>query len=338
MEIAMAHALEIGNNGEVAFALRGEPAWHGLASVLFDADQHVTTNEMLESAYLNNWNVRLEDLTMPEGYRNTSENQLVVRDNPFDSGVDVLSVVGSRYKVVQNEELFAFGDGILDGGATWESAGSIKGGKVVFGSLVVPREFIIDPEGANDKTVTYLLVHTSHDGSTAVQANITPVRVVCQNTLNMAIKDSKQSFKIRHTATVGGRIDEARRVLGLTFDHMDNFEIMAKQLYETAMTDQQFNDIIKAIYAEPDNSSAKVAQTRWNDKVDLLNNLWDNSPTNATIKNTAWGALNTMTERIDYFRTGRKGGEAMIGAASGFDPVVNAEKARILGAIMEFAK
>lgn len=333
----MAHALEIGSNGEVAFALRGEPAWHGLANVLFDKDQHVTTSEMLESAHLNAWDVRLEPLVMPEGYRATTTSQMVVRNNPFDGVVDVLSVVGDRYKVVQNEELFAFGDGILDGGATWESAGSIKDGRVVFGSLVVPREFVIDPEGANDKTVTYLLVHTSHDGSTAVQANITPVRVVCQNTLNMAIKGSKQSFKIRHTATVGGRIDEARRVLGLTFDHMDNFETMAKQLYETAMTDQQFNDIVKAIYTEPEAGSAKVAQTRWDDKVDLLNNLWDNSPTNATIKNTAWGALNTLTERIDYFRTGRKGGEALIGAASGFDPVVNAEKARILGTVLEFA-
>jgi phage/plasmid-like protein (TIGR03299 family) len=333
----MAHALEI-QDGQVAFALRGEPAWHGLANVLFDAEQHVSTSEMLESAKLANWNVRLEDLTMPEGYRNTSENQLVVRTNPFDGVSDVLSVVGSRYKVVQNEELFAFGDGILDGGATWESAGSIKGGRVVFGSLVVPREFILDPQGANDKTVTYLLVHTSHDGSTAVQANITPVRVVCQNTLNMAIKGSNQSFKIRHTATVGGRIDEARRVLGLTFDHMDNFEDMAKELFETSMTDLEFDKLVKSIYAEPETGSAKVAQTRWNDKVDLLHDLWDNSPTNATVKNTAWGALNTLTERIDYFRTGRKGGEALTAAASGFDPVVNAEKARVLGSVLEFAR
>ena len=333
----MAHALEI-QDGQVAFALRGEPAWHGLANVLFDAEQHVSTSEMLESAKLANWNVRLEDLTMPEGYRNTSENQLVVRTNPFDGVSDVLSVVGSRYKVVQNEELFAFGDGILDGGATWESAGSIKGGRVVFGSLVVPREFILDPQGANDKTVTYLLVHTSHDGSTAVQANITPVSVVCQNTLNMAIKGSNQSFKIRHTATVGGRIDEARRVLGLTFDHMDNFEDMAKELFETSMTDLEFDKLVKSIYAEPETGSAKVAQTRWNDKVDLLHDLWDNSPTNATVKNTAWGALNTLTERIDYFRTGRKGGEALTAAASGFDPVVNAEKARVLGSVLEFAR
>ncbi len=333
----MAHALEIGANGEVAFALRGEPAWHKLGKV-FDKDQHITTNEMLESALLSNWNVRLEPLVMPEGYRNSTTSQLVVRDNPFDQTAEVLSVVGDRYKVVQNEELFAFGDGILDGGASWESAGSIKGGKVVFGSLAVPREFILDPQGANDKTVTYLLVHTSHDGSTAVQANITPVRVVCQNTLNMALKDSKQSFKVRHTATVGGRIDEARRVLGLTFDHMDNFEAVAKELFEASMTDLEFDKLVKSIYAEPESGSAKVVQTRYDAKVDLLQDLWAQSPTNANIKNTAWGALNTLTERIDYFRQGRKGGEALVGAASGFDPVVNAEKSRILGAVLEFAR
>lgn len=330
----MAHDLEIGSNGEVAFALRGEPAWHGLANVLFDADAHVTTADMLESAKLNNWNVRLENIPLPEGYRSNQSNQLVVRDNPFDNGTDVLAVVGDRYKVVQNEELFSFGDGILDGGATWESAGSIKNGRVVFGSLVVPREFVLDPEGANDKTTTYLLVHTSHDGSTAVQANITPVRVVCQNTLNMALRGSKQSFKIRHTATVNGRIDEARRVLGLTFDHMDKFEEMAKQLFETEITNDMFTKLVKDLYPEPEDGSAKVAETRWNEKYDLLQHLYLEGPTNQNITGTAWGALNALTERIDYYRQGRKGGEAIIAAASGFDPVVNAEKARVLSAVM----
>jgi len=330
----MAHELEIGANGEVAFALRGEPAWHGLANVLFDAEEHVTTAHMLESAKLNDWNVRLEEIPLPEGYRSNQTNQLVVRDNPFDGGTDVLAVVGDRYKVVQNEDLFSFGDGILDGGATWESAGSIKNGRVVFGSLVVPREFVLDPEGANDKTTTYLLVHTSHDGSTAVQANITPVRVVCQNTLNMALRGSKQSFKIRHTATVDGRIVEARRVLGLTFDHMDKFEEMAKQMFETEITNDQFTNLIKELYPEPEDGSAKVATTRWTEKYDLLQDLYLNGPTNANITGTAWGALNALTERIDYYRQGRKGGEAIVAAASGFDPVVNAEKARVLSAVM----
>lgn len=328
----MAHELEIGENGEVAFALRGEPAWHGLANVLFDENEHVSTAHMLESAKLNDWDVRLMPIPVPEGFRNTTENQIVVRNNPFDGEPDVLAVVGKKYKVVQNEALFAFGDGILDGGATWESAGSIKGGKVVFGSMVVPREFILDPEGANDKTKTYLLVHTSHDGSTAVQANITPVRVVCQNTLNMALAGSKQSFKIRHTSTVEGRIDEARRVLGLTFAHMDAFEDMARELFETEITNDAFTKLITDIYPEPEDG-AKVAVTRWENKIDMLQELYLNGPTNENIKGTAWGALNALTERIDYYRTGRGANETIIAAASGFDPVVNAEKAQILKAV-----
>ena len=333
----MAHALEVSESGEVAFALRGEPAWHGLANVMFDKDAHVTTAEMLEAGKLSGWDVRLEDIPLPEGYRSSQSNQLVVRTNPFDQGTDVLAVVGDRYKVVQNEQLFDFADGILDGGAEWESAGSIKNGRVVFGSMVVPREFILDPKGANDKTVTYLLVHTSHDGSTAVQANITPVRVVCQNTLNMAVQGSKSSFRIRHTATVDGKIDEARRVLGLTFAHMDTFETIAKGMFETKVTDKQWDKLISELYPLDDQSS-KTAQTRHAQKVDTLQALWKVSPTNDTIKNTAWGALNALTERIDYYRTGRKGGEAIVAAASGFDPVVNAEKARVFQAVRTLAK
>lgn len=333
----MVHALEMSESGEVAFALRGEPAWHGLANVLFDADEHVNTSAMLAAARLNDWNVRLEPVTVPDGYRMQSTSQLVVRTNPFDQVADVLAVVGDRYKVVQNEDLFEFADGILDGGATWESAGSIKGGRVVFGSLVVPRSFILDPSGAADETVTYLLVHTSHDGSTAVQANITPVRVVCQNTLNMALKGSKQSFKIRHTRTASGKIDEARRVLGLTFAHMDTFETMASDLFQTTVTDLEFEKIVKAIYPEPEQGAAKNALTVYANKVDTIRDLYFSSPTCANVKGTAWGALNALTERIDYYRTGRGAAENIVAAASGFDPVVNAEKARILGTVREFA-
>jgi phage/plasmid-like protein (TIGR03299 family) len=329
----MAHALEQSTSGETAFALRGAPAWHGLGQV-FDKEQHITTAEMLDMAHLANWNVRLEELTVPDGYRSTTKQQMVIRNNPFDNGTDVLAIVGNRYNVVQNEALFDFGDALLDGGADWESAGSIKNGKVVFGSLTVPKEFILDPQGANDKTVSYLLVHTSHDGSTAVQANITPVRVVCQNTLNMALNGSKQSFKIRHSNTVDGKIALARETLGLTFAHMDNFEIMANSLFAKALNDVEFDKLVKDIYPEPETGSAKSALTVWNDKIDTIYDLYQNGQTNANITGTAWGALNALTERIDYYRTGRKGTDTIKAAASGFDPVVNAEKARILKATL----
>ena len=328
----MAHALEMSDSGEVAFAIRGEPAWHGLANVLFDKDAHVKTADMLKAAKLHDWNVTLEPVVIPDGYRTTKDSYMVTRTNPFDSGTDVLAVVGERYKVLQNEQLFDFGDALLDGGAKWESAGSIKDGRVVFGSLTVPREFILDPKGANDKTVTYLLVHTSHDGSTAVQANITPVRVVCQNTLNMALSGSKQSFKIRHTATVQGKLDLARTALGLTFNHMDTFEALAKKMFEHKVTPKVFNDVVTALYPKPDTTPA--ALTKWQNKMDLIGDIYNVSPTNANIKGTAWGLFNTLTERLDYFRVGRKGTqEGVLAAASGFDPVVNAEKARILTAV-----
>lgn len=332
----MAHALE-GQNGEYAFALRGEPAWHGLGTV-FDQNADIHTADMLRLAHLADWGVAVEPVLVPEGYRVVSENYMVTRTNPFDAGKDVLAFVGKKYRPFQNEALFEFADNILDGGASWESAGSIKDGRVVFGSMVIPREFILDPQGANDKTVTYLLVHTAHDGSSSVQANITPVRVVCQNTLNMALNGSKQSFKIRHTSGTQARVDEARRVLGLTFGHMDNFEVIARQLFEVEIDNKRFHEIISAVYPMPDSSAGKASLTKWESKVDLITDIYHQSPTMTNIKGTAWGALNAMTERIDYFRSARTtDGSALIGAASGFDPSTNAEKALILSAVKELA-
>jgi len=332
----MAHNLEE-QDGQVAFALRGKPAWHNLANRIFSEDEEVSTADMLREAKLDNWNVRLESVTdyLPESYRSIDENLLVVRTNPFDGGTDVLSVVGSRYKVVQNEELFSFADNIHDGNTDvrWESAGSLKKGKVVFGSLDIPRSMVLDPQGANDTTKLYLIVWTSHDGSVAVQAAITPVRVVCQNTLNLAMRNAKQSFKIRHTQSVDGRIQVARETLGLALGYFDEFEKEAQSLFNQSITDKQFSDLIKSIYPKPQGEGKNVLK-RWENKVILLDDLYHNSPTNANIKGTKWGALNAITERLDYFRSGRKGNsDSLMASASGFDPVITAEKNKILQAV-----
>jgi len=335
----MAHNLEE-QNGEVAFALRGKPAWHNLANRIFAQEENVTTQMMLDEAKLSNWNVGLEDIKtfIPDTYRNVGDNFLVTRTNPFDGGKDVLSVVGSRYKVIQNEELFAFADNVLDNdSAKWESAGSLKKGRVVFGSLDIPRTIVLDPQGANDQTKLYLIVWTSHDGSVSVQAAITPVRVVCQNTLNLAMRNAKQSFKIRHTQTAEGRILAAREALGLTFQYADEFQKEAQELFAQEITDKQFSDLIRTLYPKPEldkNGSLK----KWESKVVLLDDLYHNSPTNATIKGTAWGAFNALTERIDYYRSARKGNsENLMASASGFDPVVTAEKNKILKAVKALA-
>ena len=335
----MAHNLEE-QDGQVAFALRGAPAWHNLANRIFAQDENVSTSTMLEEAKLNNWNVRLSDVAdhIPTTWRNTSDNFYVIRDNPFDQGTDVLSVVGKRYKTVQNEELFAFADNVLDNDAAkWESAGSIKKGKVVFGSLDIPREIVLDPQGVNDVTKLYLIVWTSHDGSVAVQAAITPVRVVCQNTLNLAMKTAKQSFKIRHTQTAEGRIVQARQALGLTFAYADAFQKEADELFKQSVTDKQFSELIRNLYPKPEDAT-KASLTKWENKVVTIDDLYHNSPTNSAIKGTGWGAFNALTERLDYYRSSKTGNtDALMAAASGFDPVLTAEKNKILKAVKSLA-
>lgn len=326
----MAHSLEE-MNGEVAFALRGKPAWHNLANAIYGEDQEVTSSQIATDAKLADWNIRLESIGdhIPSDYRNNSDSYLVVRDNPFDQGKDVLSVVGKRYQVVQNEQLLSFGDAIMDGGAKWESAGSIKNGRIVFGSLKFGNGITIDGKGVNDKVNTYLLVHTSHDGSTAVQASITPVRVVCQNTLNMALGRTKQTFKIRHTQTVDGKIMEAREALKLAHAYSEDFEKEANDLYQASVNDKLFNEIILAAYPKPD-KDAKGAIKKWENKIITIGDIYK-SPTTNAISGTAWGVMNAMTERLDYFRTGRgtKASENAMASASGFDIATNAEKNRI---------
>jgi phage/plasmid-like protein (TIGR03299 family) len=332
----MAHELET-VNGETSFASFREPAWHGLGTVF---TEEVSTTEMLKKAKLDNWNVRLEDVEIPNDFESDKGYSFVVRDNPFiDNQKDILGVVGERYVPLQNEDLFDFGDLMLDGGGRWETAGSIKNGRQVFGSLALERETILDPNGVSDKVNTYLLINTSHDGSVAIQASITPVRVVCANTLNLALGNRgrggsvKQSFKIRHTQTASGKVQQAREALGLANAYMDKFDEMAKSMIETEITKSKFDELIELAYPKPEKDS-KGSIKKWETKVDILNGIYVGS-TNSMIAGTAWGAFNALTERLDWYRSARGGNsESILASASGFDPVITAEKNRLLQLVL----
>jgi len=331
----MAHELE----SDKSFASFREPAWHGLGTVF---NEEVTTREMLELANLHDWNVRLEEVEIPAGFNSDKTYNYVARTNPFDrTQTDILGVVGERYRILQNEELFDFGDALLHGGGRGEIAGSIKGGRQVFGSLALERETVLDPNGVSDKVNTYLLVNTSHDGSIAIQASVTPVRVVCANTLNLALgggvgrnRGIKQSFKIRHTQTAQGKIQAAREALGLANVYMDEFDKLAQEMIQQTVTNDKFIEIVNLAYPRPEEDK-KGAVSKWNTKVEMLEEIYT-GPYNDTIAGTAWGALNALTERIDWHRQGRKGSnEAVLAGASGFDPMVNAEKNRLLQVVRQ---
>ena len=329
----MAHDLEIGSNGEVAFASLRQPAWHNLGTVF---ENEVNTAEMLKLAHLDGWNVRLEDIAVPDTFASDKTYSFVTRTNPFDKNQnDILGVVGERYKVLQNEDLFSFGDNIIDGGGRWETAGSIKNGRIVFGSIALQDSITLDPNGRADKIDNYLLINTSHDGSVAIQASITPVRVVCANTLNLALtafkgkNASKQSFKIRHTQTAEGKIAVAREALGLAHKYIDEFSVMANAMIEKEITNAQFDKIVELAYPAPE-KDAKGSQKKHDSKIDLLQSIYVGQY-NDTISGTAWGAYNALTERLDWYRNSRGGNnESIYASASGFDPVINAEKNRLM--------
>lgn len=338
----MSAGIEISVDGfEQAFASRSEPGWHQLGTVF---EGELTTAEMLKTAHLDNWNVRLQEVEVPgvSPERFAVPAFATVRDNPFDGKPDVLGFVGSRYKVSQNEELLAFGDNLLDGGGRWETAGSIKGGRTIFASLAMEYDHVIDPQGAADKIKSYLLVTTSHDGSSPISAHNTPVRVVCQNTLPMGIKAAKQSFKVRHTATLEGKILAAREALGISQDYFAKFAEVADALYAKPMTTAQFIKFATKLYPKPEKESAKSSFTRWQNKIDLLGDLFTGQAevnTSANIMGTAWAGYNALTEALDWYRKPRKGNaESVLVAASGFDPVIAAEKARITTAALALVK
>lgn len=307
-------------------------AWHTLAKQIFRPSDHVNTKTMLEQSGLANWNVRKEPVIYPAGVTPITDEFMVLRDTP--TGVQSMAIVGDKYKTYQNEELFSFGDNLLDGGATWESAGFFRNGRTVFGALTIDRELVLDPTGANDKTNTYLLVTTSHDGSSSIRAAVTPVRVICQNTLSLAWKTAKkanQSWSVRHTQGTAGRIAEAQAALKLTHAYLDEFETMARELYETPITTVQFDKMYETIYPKPDINAKSGALTLWDKKFDLTRGLYLSGNTNANITGTKWGALNAMTERIDWYR-GKDGEitEGLAVAASGLETGIQQEKARIL--------
>jgi phage/plasmid-like protein (TIGR03299 family) len=333
----MAHDIET-QNGKASFASLREPAWHKLGTVFEDEKN---TAEMLQAAQLDNWDVRLQDVEYPAPLVANKEFKYVIRTNPTDSAQhDVLGIVGNTYKPLQNEDLFSFGDNILDGGGRWETAGSLKGGRVVFGALALERETILDPSGVADKIKTYLLVTTSHDGSIAIQASVTPVRVVCANTLNVALNriatknGVKQSFKIRHTSTVEGKVQSARETLQLTDLYMDEFDVMAKAMFAKEVTAKDFFNIIVASYPKPD-ADVKGALTKWENKVDVINDIYTGE-FNGMIAGNAWGAYNALTERLDWYRNPRgDSSESVLSGASGFDATINAEKARLLKVVKD---
>lgn len=304
------------------FASHREPAWHGLGTVF---DEEVTDyNKMLNLAGLNGWNVRKEALVTETGIA-VPGHYATVRDSITSDGVATIpmGVVGERYETVQNENAFSILQSLADG-ARWETAGALGDGSRVFGSLAFERETVLDPNGVSDVVRQYALCVNSHDGSTPFMFMSTPVRVVCQNTLNMAMGKNKGLIKIRHTATADDRSKAAAALWRAEHAYVDAFETEAQTLFSAPFSDKQYENAFTTLFPKPE-EDVKGSLTKWENRRGLFMQAWNGSP-NAGIKGTAWGAVNALSEANQWgrnMRQGAKGQESFFAAGAGLDGPTN---------------
>ncbi len=270
---------------ESMFSARLTP-WHQLGTVV---PSELTAREALVAAELD-WTVSKEPMhTMTaEGMRMIDTHEATVRS----SDSSVLGVVGKGYEVIQNSTMLDWAENLVDtGDAQFTTAGSLRDGKIVFAALELNADMQLP---GNDKIMPYLIVASSHDMSLSFKAFTSPTRVVCMNTLRMAIGRTQTSWTIKHTATADYRLDAARRVLGLTIGYYDEFSAAAHAMVDQEVRDVGYRNIQKKLLPTP-----KKATTRQKDRVLTERHKMDRFYTSGTVgefKGTAWGVFNAVNE------------------------------------------
>lgn len=227
-------------NVESMFYVRETP-WHGLGTKVMEAPD---SEGALIAAGLN-WNVVQEPIF-------TGENEPIrgYKANIRDSDRRVLGVVTDRYKVIQNHEAFAFTDELLGQGVRYETAGSLQDGKKVWLLAHMPHEYIISGE----RISPYLLFSNTHDGSGAIKVALTPIRVVCNNTLNLALSTAKRSWSMVHTGDIRSKMQEARDTLFMAERYMDELGKEFEALRLKKLPDQKVMEYIEVLLPVEDGS------------------------------------------------------------------------------------
>ena len=305
----MSHDIE--TRGDLAaFVANRTPAWHMLGTVV--EDDNLTVADAMRLAYLDGWNVHLEPLMVPVGddtdlrFIGVPGMSATVRTNPFDrSTFDALGVVSNNYAVAQVEDVAEFAQNVADEGLVVDAAGSLNGGRRYFFTFRLPTT--IDVGGA-DPIQTFFMVASSHDGSLANTGIVTPVRVVCQNTLTASLgTQTEQRFSFRHVGEgLKGKVDEARQAIGTVFAAQDEWAQNAAEWLDREVTAAEFDKIVTGLFPLDEDAPA-VTITRTEEKRDTYRILYEVAPTQANIRGTAWAALMAATEQQEWFGRTIKG-------------------------------
>lgn len=312
----MAHNINFNEQkGQHSFFSVKQKAWHGLGQVVSD---YPNSTDAIKFAGLD-YTVEKRKLFI---YKNENQNADDGKDSKIE-GIQVpdylatirtdtqqvLGVVGKDYEVVQNTEAFNFFDAIVDGeGIQYETAGALGKGERIFITAKLPGYIKV---GSDDLIEKYLFLTTSHDGFGSITAAFTPVRIVCQNTLNAALRNSSNSIKIRHTQNAKERLEEAHKVMGISNKLSEELEIIFNRWSKVFITDAEVKKLIQQAMA-PSKEVLQNLQSGNSDELstcfkNICDNVFEYSMINPsqqipTTKGTLFGAYNSIT---GYFQNVR---------------------------------
>ena len=243
-----------------------------------------------------NWKVLQEPV-----YTENEELIQGYKANVRDTDRKVLGVVTDRYKVIQNEEAFAFTDTLLGEGVRYETAGSLQEGRRVWMLARLPREFIIGGE----RISPYMVFSNTHDGSGAVKTALTPIRVVCNNTLNLALRTAKRSWSMIHTGDISGKIEEAKNTLLLADEYMTALGQEFEDLRKIKLSEKQVLDYIKILLPMEENYS--LLQKRGVEKLraDMKMRYFD-APDLKDVGNNGYRFVNAVSDFATHSTPRRK--------------------------------
>jgi phage/plasmid-like protein (TIGR03299 family) len=297
----MAHNLEI-RDGQASFAAKGEKAWHGLGQYV---DKAMTAAEAMELARMD-WDVEKRPLFVEEPGDLDGDDVVFSELEGYSAATrtdtgDILSIVSDSYQIVQNRDCFGFFDSIIDREeAIYETAGVLGKGERIFLTAKLPSDIIV--KGDVDVVNNYILLTNSHDGTSALQAGFTSIRVVCNNTLTAALNNGmKNSIKLRHTTNIKQMLAEAAEIMGISSKYADELNQSFNAMAKVKITDKQLRAYIEQIMNPRKEQLTKAEKEEFSKQfvtqVDGIMEfaLTHDTQTTKAAKGTVWGAYNAIS-------------------------------------------
>lgn len=217
----------------------------------------------------------------------------------------VLGIVGNRYNIVQNKDALGFLADIVDSGDIVPLGGGYwKGGARPWIQARLPQDIKVAGV-ASETLIPFIFAATGHDGGLQVTIALSAIRVICQNTY-AANLHSPRRFQIRHLDSVTGRVGEARRTLGISFNYFDEYGQMMNQLAQAKITDDKFAAIVNSLFPLPPSTAGEQERENVAKKRNEMLGIYLNSATVAPVRGSQYGALQAVTEWFDHVKNGQR--------------------------------